>query len=501
MSGQNIMNEIQAKAGRLAKRYMKEYRGYMEDLDKSPLAKCRSITEYDIVALGKQLDSWRDYQSQFEDDGNVSALGQLPKLALDVLAMQYGVSPLNVICSVQPLDEVQGIVYFRELIAQNTRGNVNAGDKLFQALGLPDVYTQGYLGANTVANFVVNGSGIGPTTVSLGGSQDHMSPIDPQQCYISGTTAFNTHADLANWGTMQADPDTGIFSCNRKVNGTVYGILGTVNFATGSVTYEFNVAPSATYINLTATYQVLQEAGTDLSKATMKLVTKPVVANWYSLKETMGMQEQYVLRKRFGMNGNDIMAEDLMMLMNMELMNQVVTILQANVPSNAVNTWARQSASGVGYFEHKMTIEDAITDTGRFITKNSGKGTPNVWVAGLQVCAILETLPKFKKLFDDVSFGPHVYGTYNGTTVVRVPYDGLFDDDLMIGLYKGSNPFDAPLAYCPYMPIVLTNEAPYGYNPLQTQRAVANYSGFATMNTNLLCKLTVDETGFDYTSG
>jgi hypothetical protein len=46
----------------------------------------RAITTWDLQALGFQLDAFQAYRKMCEDEGNVTALGTIPNIALDVIA-------------------------------------------------------------------------------------------------------------------------------------------------------------------------------------------------------------------------------------------------------------------------------------------------------------------------------------------------------------------------------------------------------------------------------
>jgi hypothetical protein len=111
-------------------------------------------------------------------------------------------------------------------------------------------------------------------------------------------------------------------------------------------------------------------------------------------------------------------------------------------------------------------------------------------------------------LFDDNSFGPHIYGTYNGVTVVRVPYaydftttnakKNIFSDNTMIGLYKGAGIFESPIVYAPYMPLVVTNTIPVLNNPIMNQKAAAIWAAVDPLVSTLTAQLDINTTSFDY---
>jgi len=86
---------------------------------------------------------------------------------------------------------------------------------------------------------------------------------------------------------------------------------------------------------------------------------------------------------------------------------------------------------------------------------NAGRGTVSVMVAGRNACSIIGTLPGFVKISDGNMLGAHIYGTLDGVTVVRVPSNAVLDANHVYCMYKGTSPFEAAVAYCPYMPLVV----------------------------------------------
>jgi hypothetical protein len=506
-----VMKDRQNGRERMAEHYWKRYKPYMQSLEKSPLARVRSLNEMDYFNLGKQLEQFETYVKINEENGSVTALGTLPKIALDALTINFGASPINVIASVQPIDEVQGLVYFRDFQAQNTRGNVTAGQNILSSLQAPDVFPQGYAGEGVTASNFINVPGGGTqafTNVPAGGTGDFMSPINPQTMTISGSAIVTVSSVQYTVVYSNIQPDsTGNFSqmVQAGTTGTFIGVYGSVNFDNGTITLELTQAPTGA-TSFFASFETVPEKNTDLQSAILVLQSKPVNAQFYALKSTIGLAEAYMLNKRFGLSAEEEIAKDLTVAINNEIMNTAVNLILANIPNgtnstyNNQVTWGREPQSGVDYFSHKMTLLDAMADTDAKIVASAGRGAVNVWMAGRQAAAIISTLPGFKKLFDDNSFGPHIYGTIGGVTIVRVPYQSVLDDNTMVGLFKGKSAFESPLVWAPYMPLVVTNLLPMAYNPLESQRAVAVWGALDSLIPTLSAKLTISESSFNYGS-
>jgi hypothetical protein len=407
-----------------AEHYEKKFARQMAIVDKSPLNRVRphGITAVDKVALGKQLESWSKYVQLCEADGSITQLGTYPNIALDCLAVNFGQSPINVIASVQPIDEVQGLVYFRQFVAQNNRGNVTAGQTLLDTLALPQAFPEGYASDTSVnATVVTDGSPATPATytnVALAGAgTDFGSPVNPQTISLSATVV-NTDGTAVFSGLVPNVSSGAVSGVAQKGSSNTYlSLYGTVNYQNGTVSLTVaNVTGSGTNtsVSVTSTFQTVEEANVDLQKAILVLQTKQVRARFFALKSTIGLAESYMLRKRFGISAEEEIAKDLTTSLNLEIMFTAVDLIQSNIPSSPSNiVWPREAPPGVSLFEHLMTLPMAMADSSAQIVSRAGRGEVNCWIAGREACAVLSQLPSFNKLTDDNSYGPSIYGQYN----------------------------------------------------------------------------------------
>lgn len=479
--------------------FTKRYRSQMQALDKSPVAKTRSLTEHDYYALGKQLNQYECYQFDInEADGSTSSLGVLPKIALDTITANYGSSPLSAFAGVQPIEEQIGIIYFRNFVAQTARGNVQVGDKLISSRAVPDRFPTGFAGNQITGEQFINVAGGGTqsfSNVQLGGSASFMVPVDPRLVTIYGSAVCAS--GTATFTAMTPDPTTGAFSGAAAAGASIIGVTGTVNFQTGQVSLSLSANPTG-QTSFFANYSPMPEGMTDNTKAILVMDAMNVQTQDYILKSTIGLFETYQMRKRLGMNAEEEIARDLTAIVNQEITNAAIKMLIANCPGGNSVTWTRQAQSGTSTFEHQMTLKNALTDASALLYTTAGRGNVNVLLAGLKACAVLQMLPGFKKLYDDMDFGAHIFGTLDGVTIIRVPYADVMDTNTIIGLHRGKNPYDCPVVWAPYMPMFVTNTLPMAYNAAQQQRAVACSGALAAPVPNLTTKVVIDQSGFNY---
>jgi len=200
-------------------------------------------------------------------------------------------------------------------------------------------------------------------------------------------------------------------------------------------------------------YQQDLAAATDIPQIYMNLESDSIMACVYALKETIGLEASYALRRRFGMIAEDELASDLISAINAEVMNTLIyNLVNAHATWGATNSynWTNTAGTGVSYFEHKQSFKDAVMRAENLMLGLAGRGTISVMIAGRSAASIIGTLPGWTKISDGNTLGPHIYGTLDGITVVRVPSNSVLTANHVLCLYKGTSPFEAAAVYAPY---------------------------------------------------
>jgi hypothetical protein len=343
-----VVSRMNEQAEMAADRYFSKYRTHMELLEShSLLSKLRQITPYDFYALGKQLENFEAYKEMCEDDGTLSQLGKIPNVAFDVITVAYGTAPISALASVQPIDEERGTVYFKNVIAQTTRGNVTAGDNIAKSDAAPDAFPEGYASDQLTETIAVL---VAATTGYAGGVSAAGLPIRP----------FTTKVRAVVAGVERLVEDT-------RGDGTLVGAggdFGTVDYATGGVTFDLGVAqtPGAGDAGnaVSVTYQTDFAQQTEIPKIVMRLTTKSVNARVWALKDTIGLEQSYALRRRFGLIAEDEVATDLVSAINSEITRTLIKLLEAN-STGPTTLFPKTAPAGVSFFEHKQTSIKSMT--------------------------------------------------------------------------------------------------------------------------------------------
>jgi len=443
-----------------AEDYLKKYPEQIHTLESyTILGKTRGVQAWDVVQLGKQLEKWEMLEAMVKEEGGLSALGALPKVAFDVITVAYGNSVIPFIASVQNIEEERGNVYFK-VIKRNDTGStiIDPRTGMVMPSGLATNLVQDLKvaeGDGTTTNFSISLSNV---------------PVRPETFEVKAKDVYGK--------------DDG------KGNILGIGVWGTIDYNSGAVNLTFATAP-ASGVDITVSYQVDVEAKDDLPSIGSVFEAVPITAHIYALKGVVGLLQAYALRQRFGIVAEDELAKDLVVAINNEIGGDLIRKYNAKAKSSV--TWNKTPPSGVSYFEHKQTVKDAIADLEGQMVQKAGRGVINVLIAGSSVAAILSTLPGFEKIADGKSMGAHVFGTLDGVTIIRVNDTSTLAPNVAIGIYNPeNNPFEGAGVYAPYMPLTTTELIPLGPNPLTNQRAVAVWAGVEVLVPELVAKLEVN---------
>lgn len=477
---QNRLLMIEAKA----ERFYETYQSQMDLLAKSPLIRTSTgMSSYDVYALGKQLESFDQYVAMVEADGSIGDLGRLPNVGLDIITVAYGSSIIPAICSVQPLEDEAGNVFFKDLISNTAKGNVSIDQKLLNPTGGQPVTPHGFA-TNQVLNEVIYDNITPATIASTDVIQVSLANVPIRQSTLHITVVGST--------TVYAKDD--------GLGGIIgRGIDGTVDYITGHIHLSFRTDPNAV---VHANYQLDVERATSIPSIRSVWRNKNVVASIYALQTSFGMMQSFGQRKKFGSVVDDESAADLVTEINAEIGGDLVRkLFNARVGINGTSTlagnyvgttWNRNRPANISEFEHRQGFQFAISDAEAVLSQNAGRGQINGLIGGAQFVKFLQNQPQFVKAENVSTVGPAIFGTYNGITVIRVPdstYMGPYEG---IGFYKGPSPFEGPAVYAPFMPLTVTSTLPGASNPLQNRKAAAVWAAVDILVPNYVTGITID---------
>jgi len=456
------------------------YRDQMDALEKSPLRKARGgkLDQMDYYALGKQLEQFENTMKVIRESsgGSVNSLGKLPNIAFDVITAVQGVSVLPLITSTQPIEEQQGIIYFKNIKAVTTKGNMTANQNLVDprtGVKTPQKYAGNFLEQEEIAT--ANGTDTAFTATLA------RTPIVTQTVKVS--LSSDPAVMAMDVGASSTDPNLGRIWGN--------GISGTVNYTTGAIVLNFNTAP-ANGASVHVSYQENYEQAAELPRIRTYFDSKTVQAEVFTLAGTMGVLESYGMQKRFGMLHENELTKDLVVEINKEIGGHAIRSLYVNA-TGATTTWYKKPQSGVSYADHKLSFKDALSTVESVLVGNTQRGTVSTIIAGLKVCEVIATLPGFRKLADGNNLGAHVFGTLDNVTVIRCPEASIMPTNEAICIWNGVGGFESAAVYSPFMPLITTEAIPSYNNPLSSQKAAAVWSAFDVVVPGFIAKLKVED--------
>ena len=486
----------------LVESYRNKYKGQFKALESSPLAEHRGITERDIIALGKQLDQASMWESFLNENagGYASDLGQLPKKALSIITAAYGTSVIPELCSVQPIEEEQGIVWYKDVVAKTDRGNMKVDDELFNSLEMPAKYPNGYANAMvrpdmkaiyTTASQTSTAGEVPAAYASapMTGTFDS-APIRPHSLSVM---IQHGKVDSTNFVVEFTEPNVGVDDGKGYIMGRE--LSGTINYETGAFELRFfgelATAIGQNKIALIVNFeQNFEQAGNNqIGKIQYELKSKNIRAQVFALTEQLGLLKSYSMQKRFQMSAEDEMVNDLINSLTLDVGGAVLTSLidgaRAYRPKGATDSYKNSIVYNMKSYQAPIlsvqTLNIKVNEAAQKIYTQSGRGEGNIICASPKACVQFASLPDFKPSGISIQ-GPHVFGTLNGVTIIRVPQRvlGFENENTCLVVYKGTGEFDAPAIWAPFMPLYVSGSIPMLNNPLMKQGVVCTWAGLST---------------------
>ncbi len=439
----------------LAEGYFKKYRKHVKVLENSLVSKAMPLKEHHIVQLGKMLDNWKLYEALSEANGSLNTLGEMPKVALDVITATMSNSVLPVIASTQTIEAQNSLIWFKNVKALDSKGNISAGDTLVSPTSVKTPV--GYASAQVTGKEYAQGDG---TLTSFSVSVNNNQSIRSQFIKV-----------------YLADDNT-IFCKDFDGKGKLYGngISGEVNYDSGEVTVEFAAAPANNAVILIDFQENLEEAN-DIRRVTTELTSTNITAVPYALKGVLGMFQMFAVRKTFGDSALADMTEDLTREINAEIGGDLISKYLSNaVGSTDFTDYDVATQTGISEKQHRESYAFRRADAEEVMMSNVGRGVIKVMIVGRKHGALVSGLDGFNLLSDGGSMGCHIFGTYKGVTYVRVPEEAIMPARSGVGLFTGTNPLESAGVYAPYMPLTI-EQSPLGPNPLTSQKVAGTMAG------------------------
>lgn len=503
------------KYNRIVESYEARYSKQFEALAKSTTFK-GSLSKNDMFNLGAQLDNYKKYESYVAENSSASALGVLPRVALDLISATYALSVAPQLASVQTLDEAQGLIYFKKTFTHGYPLTAQAGlealpeDRWMGADGKLEG-EQTFNGAwkkwhdHRPAPVATEGTTL--PEADLAAKNFDAVTFNALKGWQSSPTTYMSERQfaVAADGTATIKYGLGNIRWNTPINvrlvdadGKAYDFVGVTAgpgqlptfYGNNNIGLSIKVAADSNNIALeiqkdgvkSTAYQGMVAYDIDFEKAPdvpaieYSLDSKVVSAEIIGLKEMMGTFKSFQFNKRFGKAATDEVLADLTGHMAMAESEKVLLAYKRCADNWAPITWDLNKGAGISEFEHRQSFLYAIQAASAAIGSRAGKGYGNKIVAGYVACQYISSLPGFRQAPQTNLVGPHVYGTLEneGITVIR-SNTVVAPNEVIVAYSSDNSPFEAPVVCATYMPVFLTDTMPVADNPFQSQRAIASW--------------------------
>jgi hypothetical protein len=410
---------------------------------------------FDQVALGRYLQTWESVLPIFEADATSrDNLGEILKVGLDLVALQYATLPIQFLASVQPLNEEAGVVYFRKAIATMDRAGVTAGQELIGVTGKASSSLSDYMSEEIVNEL---------QAIAAAPQNPFLGPYDYDQ-------ASGNDAKLAS----PVRPRTITINVNGKIRGVDDGeghLIGvgidsdtsTINYQTGECHITFSAAHG-----VVATEKIAIIYSQNIAQATnipgfrYDVIGKTINVRYFLLQSQYTSLANFVVRRRFGKSLADDVAKDTVAQINGAVLLESIKKLRTSAIKNETNysfstlTWDRTPGAGVSDIDHRRTFTDLFEVAANKIEDMSGRSSLSFIVVSQDARQILNSIG-FSGERKQVP-GPYLAGYFEGMPVFYAPSTILPKDEILFA-YRGLMWYESPLVYAPFLPTTLVKTA------------------------------------------
>ena len=426
--------------------YTQVFAEQYKELENSPRAKMFGLTDDARIAFGECLSNY------MLESNNLSNMGLNPLLALNVNTAVFGNPVLSVFTAEQALTDLQGVIYFQNVKAGTTRGNVTAGQYLAKGAGAKEVYPVGFAGEGVYGKVIGTGDGSNTT--------------------ISGTLSTDIRPNYVN---IQAGDVVATDDGKGNLFGT--GVHGTVNYKTGAVSLTFGTAP-ASGVQVVANFANNFE-NTSLPEINVEYDSKIVKAGTFGLQADVSILSQFVSKNRLNIDAQKLVVKVLTEQILREIHNDAISKIAGVGSADPLKTTQftlTPPNQGISIQDHLNTFGLTLAKVQAKMAKASGKGDFKAILAGSSFCENLTVINEFKQV-GTVTDDPTLFGTltgkYGNIQVIRCPQLAATDDSAAYAVYKGEEKTNAAAIYCPYMPVTIAEGIPVPDKMLQRRTAIA----------------------------
>jgi hypothetical protein len=336
--------------------------------------------------------------------------------------------------SVQPLQARIGEIRYLDVKYGNNKGPIKAGDSFssYQRIG------------------------------GAAGQFDYtMSTIAGEAAVIDATNKIIT----LDWkpvvaGSVHIDVDTVLYhdDAEGKLLNAANAQVGTVNYATGAVTWSSAFSPAPTAIDC-AYEQDNMTVPVEAPEVYLTITSIPVRAMSRKLKTIMAFDAMYDFQIQYGYDSETETAGLIANFLQYEIDGELIEDMFKGATATST-TFNKVVPNAVSTLDHYEGYVVKFNEASNNIFKETRFGVATWAVLGLNASTIVESLANRGFVASgQTGNGPHFIGTMGNFQIFKTPV--LSDDNGYVLGYKGDSMFHAGMVYAPYMPIMTTDLLAY----------------------------------------
>jgi len=337
------------------------------------------IKEFDLLegvedptkrrVLAMLYENAQKFISRMNETTRAFMVGPYEKSIFGIIRAVYANTILDRLVSVQPLDAPTGRVFYLDVRYTDTKGNIKAGTRAFDATVGPSKGI-GYPSEVVEEESVFVGDG---ATSAMSGTLD-WRPLRP------GTVTFTD-------GTQVVRDD----GAGNLVGDAYSG--GTINYATGAYSFSFLSAPTSGD-EVTCSYEYNMEANERIPMMDVVLTSTPVTARQFKLRARWSLEAEQDLKAYHGLSAEDEIVQYQANEVNRELCYRVIRTLRQIAAAGSV-TWDGTPPAGVPWKWHKEELFDKFVQCSELIFAATQRWGATWTVMGTDVARIVQTLDRF----------------------------------------------------------------------------------------------------------
>jgi len=435
----------------------------------------RSMTVFDEYAMGKMLENYSAYLRMIPEAVSQTTLGRVLPTAIDIISAAYVTSIMPAISSIQPMDELVGVVFFK---TNKVGANTTFGPTGQRTWAAGDQYSSDY----------VEGEVVGTLAAGSGGAYLQCSGVLANTSIRPGSVIVKIQDVSASNAVLL----TGLSDSNGYIFGP-HGLTGQVNHTTGAITVEITHDEEIGAVagdRIAVWYNKDFEANAaNIPKLSFVLTDTTVRARIFMLEGQWGLVTDFTLQKRFGRAMDVEVSNDLKAEINAEVGSAAIQNMMGKVTTN-VNHQTSSLPANTSAYEHRMMFRDAITNASTSIFNTAGKGRVSYMICGSTIYTVVANQPGFKALSTGNEIGPHVAGMLDDITIIKAPGTSLVGANVALCGYRGANWFESGVVYAPYLPLFVTGTVNIG-SALQNAQGAAHAAAIETVVPEFLCTITL----------